>query len=109
MDLVESVYILSADLPDSEKYNFRSQITRSALSIPSNLAEGAGRSTNKDFSRFVDMAIGSCFELETQLLLVHRIFEINTDRIVEEVKEVQKMSCSLRKSLKNDIQKVLST
>lgn len=101
MDLVEVVYEVNNKLPVQEKTNFGSQICRSALSIPSNIAEGAGRGTNKDFARFLAMSVGSSYELETQLVLIQRIFKIETTKVVEEVKEVQRMLFNLRKKYRS--------
>ena len=70
MDLVADVYKLMKQLPESEKYGLIFQIKRSSISIPSNIAEGAGRASTKEFIRFLDIATGSLGELETQLLLV---------------------------------------
>lgn len=63
------VYKIAAKFPSSEIYGITSQIKRAAVSIPSNIAEGAGRNTNKDFSRFISIALGSAFELETQFII----------------------------------------
>ena len=71
MDLTVKVYQLTSMFPDSEKYNLTSQARRSSVSIPSNIAEGAGRHTKADFSRFLDIAYGSSSELDTQLILSH--------------------------------------
>ena len=101
LELVEEVYGLTKRLPSSEKGNFVHQINRSALSIPSNIAEGAGRNTDKDFCRFLDIALGSSYELETQLILVERIFKIDTNNIVNKTREIQKMAYSLKKSKSN--------
>ncbi len=67
--LVKDVYELTTFLPKEETFGLTSQIKRSVISIPSNIAEGAGRGSDKDFNRFLDIAYGSCFELETQLIL----------------------------------------
>ncbi|NOQ70802.1 MAG: four helix bundle protein [Crocinitomix sp.] len=98
MLIVESTYEISRDLLANEKFNFTSQITRSALSIPSNIAEGAGRETNKEFCRFLDIAIGSSFELETQLILVERIFNVKTDKLILEIQDLQRMTNALKRS-----------
>jgi four helix bundle protein len=67
MELVRRVYQLLEQLPAQEKFGLSSQIGRSVVSIPSNIAEGAARSSEKEFKRFIEIALGSSFELETQL------------------------------------------
>lgn len=57
------------DFPQAEKFGITNQMRRASVSIPSNIAEGASRKSNKDFSRFLEIAIGSCYELETQLII----------------------------------------
>ena len=69
MDLAKCVYQLTATFPKEERYGLSAQLQRSAVSIPSNIAEGNGRSTTRDYARFISMALGSCAELQTQLLL----------------------------------------
>jgi four helix bundle protein len=73
MDLAERVYLLTDSFPKSETYGLTSQIRRSAVSIPSNLAEGHGRTSPKEFLQFIAVAFGSICELETQILLSHRL------------------------------------
>ncbi|MFC6996213.1 four helix bundle protein [Rufibacter roseus] len=68
MTLAKKVFELSASFPANEKYGLTSQINRSAVSVPSNIAEGAGRGSDKEFIQFLNIARGSAFELETQLL-----------------------------------------
>lgn len=67
--LVKEVYLLTASFPPDERFGLISQINRCAISVPSNIAEGSARSTNKDFAHFLKISLGSLFELETQLLL----------------------------------------
>ena len=102
MNLVTLIYKLVAQLPENEKYGLTPQIKRSAISIPSNIAEGYGRNYKKDYSRFLQIARGSLFENQTQLEIA-----VNLDFIeaidLEEIKElsieVEKMLNSLIKKL----------
>lgn len=73
MKLAEDVYLLTKEFPDHEKYGLISQIRRCSVSIPSNIAEGAGRNGDKEFANFLAISLGSAFELETQLLLSARL------------------------------------
>jgi four helix bundle protein len=67
MKIVKKVYSLTSNLPTEEKYGLVSQMQRCAVSIPSNIAEGSGRETDKQLLYFLDVAISSSYELETQL------------------------------------------
>ena len=69
MELAKRVYLLTAAFPREERYGLSSQLQRSAVSIPSNIAEGNARSGSRDYARFIAMAQGSCAELQTQLLI----------------------------------------
>ncbi|MBT8254535.1 MAG: four helix bundle protein, partial [Bacteroidia bacterium] len=80
MDLVEKIYSLSSEFPDNEIYGLTSQLRRSAVSIPSNIAEGAGRKGNKEFLQFVFIALGSLAELETQYLIAIRLKYVRKDK-----------------------------
>jgi four helix bundle protein len=71
--LVVKVYKLTEKFPREELYGLTSQIRRSAISIPSNIAEGRGRSTRKDFASFLRIALGSCYELSTQIEIVKEL------------------------------------
>lgn len=102
MELVKSVYKLTKQFPKSELYNLVAQINRSAVSIPSNIAEGAGRGSNKDFLNFLSYAQGSAYELNTQLLLSKELGFIEEDdflQIEQDLDEIQKMNFSLQKKL----------
>ena len=81
MNITEAVYLLSAEFPKEEKFGLKSQIRRSAVSIASNIAEGAGRNTNGEFRNFLSMASGSSNELYTQLLLAYRLKLMQQDRV----------------------------
>ena len=63
------IYKLTAQFPDSEKFGLVNQLRRASVSIPSNIAEGTSRKSNKDFARFLQIALGSAYEIETQLLI----------------------------------------
>lgn len=73
IDLVQEIYELSKLLPAGEKYGMISQMTRAAVSIPANIAEGSGRNTTPDYARSLDMALGSAFELETYLVIIKQM------------------------------------
>ena len=103
MTLVSRIYEISQLLPSEEKYGLTSQIRRSAVSIPSNIAEGCSRQSNKEFNRFLEIAIGSAFELETQLLIAQKQNMIDSpdlDSVLDELNQIQKMTNSLRTKLK---------
>jgi four helix bundle protein len=82
VEIVTKVYELSSLLSDTEKYGLKSQIQRAAVSIPSNIAEGASRNSEVEFKRFLEIAIGSSFELETQLILIQELKMIHSDNLL---------------------------
>ena len=73
MDLVETVYTTTASFPREELYGLTAQLRRAAVSIPSNIAEGQGRQSGRDFRRFLSIAHGSLREVETQVLIAERL------------------------------------
>ncbi|TDQ17510.1 four helix bundle protein [Algoriphagus boseongensis] len=96
------VYQLTEKLPKEEKFGLISQINRSVISIPSNIAEGAGRNTSKEFNNFLGIAQGSSFELDTQLIISNRLnFISNEDyqRLEMQLEHIQNMVAKLKKSL----------
>jgi four helix bundle protein len=93
-DIAVNSFKLTSTFPKEEKYGLTSQITRSAVSIPSNVAEGSSRKSNKDYFRFVEISLGSSFELETQLLIAKAVNvgqEELRDFILKDIDEEQKM------------------
>ena len=77
INLARRVYEVTSTFPANEKFGIVSQMTRAAVSIPSNIAEGAGRNSTKDFANFLSIAIGSIFELHTQIVICEQIGLIN--------------------------------
>lgn len=102
MDLVERVYFLTSSFPVEEKYGLTSQIQRSAVSIPSNIAEGAGRNSNNEFRNFLGIANGSINELSTQLTLSIRIGYTNESElnsVFNLLDKIQKINFTLIKKI----------
>lgn len=81
IEIVKEVYKLSEQLPSNEKFGLVSQITRAAVSIPSNIAEGASRNSEVEFKRFLEISMGSLFELETQLIIIKELDLINKENL----------------------------
>ena len=96
--LVYKVYELCKRLPKSEQYVLIPQITRSVISVPSNLAEGQQRG-DKEFKRFIRIARGSLFELKVQLEICNKLFNINVDDELLLIDEIGKMTNGLLKTL----------
>lgn len=102
MDLAVQVYELSSKFPSDERFGLTSQVRRCAVSIPSNISEGAGRNTNGEFKQFLGIANGSAYELQTQLIIANKlnfIDEKSTESILEIIDEIQKMNYKLQLSL----------
>lgn len=85
MDLVEKIYTISNEFPKEEIYGLKNQIRRASVSIPSNIAEGAARKSNKEFLQFIHIAIGSLAEVETQYLLSIRLGFLKDDTEINEL------------------------
>jgi len=103
VDLAVDVYLKTKDFPENEKFGLTSQVRRSSVSIPSNIAEGAGRTSDKAFARFLDHSIGSSNELFTQIVISERVGLLqkeNSDQLLQEVEEVTRMAVSLKSKLK---------
>ncbi|MDX9882467.1 MAG: four helix bundle protein [Prolixibacteraceae bacterium] len=103
VDLVVDIYQLTRQFPSEEMYGITSQIRRSSISIPSNIAEGAGRIKPGDFNHFLNIARGSSNELETQLIIAERLNFIDkneTREIFIKIDEIQRMITGLQKTLK---------
>ena len=93
MSLSKDLFVMTKSFPKDEKFGLISQINRAGVSIPSNIAEGTSRNSNKDFARFLQIALGSCFEIETQLILAYDFEYVSKDKsqeLILLVKEIQK-------------------
>jgi four helix bundle protein len=102
IELVTEIYRVTKGFPKEETYGLTNQIRRSAVSIPSNLAEGAARSSDKEFSHFISIAIGSIAELETQLIISRNLSYLNViefEKINTMLIDIRKMAIGLKKSI----------
>lgn len=97
-NLVKDIYTLCKELPDTEKFGLISQMCRSAVSIPSNIAEGSKRGSKKDFIQFLRIAEGSCAELETQLILAAEIYAIDTKNSQDNLRKIENMIYRFREN-----------
>ena len=104
MDLTKQVYRITKHFPQNEIYGLTSQIRRCAVSIPSNIAEGRGRNSDKEFIRFLHIALGSLYELQTQLELALSFQYLSTiNEIDHKSIEIEKMLNALINSKKTKI------
>ena len=100
--IVEDIYKVTKNFPKEEIYGLTSQLRRSAVSIPSNIAEGFARFSNKEYRQFLFISLGSCAELSTQIIITLRLGHLESkeaDKLLNEVDEISKMTMSLIKKL----------
>jgi len=102
IEFVTKIYRITEKYPDSEKFGLISQIRRSAISIPSNIAEGAARTGKKEFTQFLSIAQGSTSELETQLIISNNLGFLKEENmhLLDELDEISRMIIGLIRSLK---------
>lgn len=94
--LVKKVYILIDQLPLEEKFGLKTQISRCVVSIPANIAEGCAKDSQKDFIRFLQISLGSAFELETHIIICKELSFISESEIlIEEIQVLQKRISAL--------------
>ena len=100
IQFVKRVYEITLKFPDDEKYGLTNQMRRCAVSIPSNIAEGAGRNSKKEFKQFLYISLGSISELETQLIISSKLNYLKNKSLLDELNEIRKMLFGLIKSIK---------
>lgn len=101
MNVVKDVYEIIALFPVDERFGLKSQMSRCAISVPSNIAEGSSRSSIKEFSHFLDIALGSSFELETQLIISQDLFQIDNSLLIEKCQNLQRMITGFKQKISN--------
>jgi len=103
IQLVKRIYEATANFPAEEKFGLVSQMRRSAVSIPSNIAEGAARNSKKEFNNFLHIAQGSASELETQVFISRELEFLNqelSNQLSQDLEDISKMIVGLQRSLK---------
>lgn len=106
IDLTVDVYNATASFPSDERFGLTSQSRRAAVSIPSNIAEGAGRNSMKEFNNFLGIANGSCYELQTHLIVASKLGILDVDLLkplLEQIDELQKMTYGFQQMLNKKI------
>lgn len=106
MELCTNIYEISRAFPNDERFGLTSQIRRAVVSIPSNIAEGYGRQRTQDYLRFLDVALGSLYEVETQLLLCRNLRFAAEDGIaacMSLVRDVDRLLCGLSRAVRNSV------
>lgn len=100
IELCEEVYFITENLPDIEKYGLISQIRRASVSVLSNIAEGWGRESSKEYIRFLRIAKGSLYELETQIIIAEKIDYLSSLNIKKIYKDIEYISKMLFKTIR---------
>ena len=98
------IYKVTATLPYFEKKGLCDQLQRAAVSVASNIAEGAARPSDADFAHFLDLSLGSAYEVETQLMIAHNVGYLNSDLyddLLSVVVQIEKQISGLIKTIRN--------
>lgn len=106
MALVTNCYTISADFPNDEQFGLTSQIRRCSISIPSNISEGFGRGTNKEYYRFLTISLGSLFEFQTQIEIAYNLKYISLEKfnkLYEDSRELERMLTSFMNKIKDTL------
>ena len=104
-EFCRDIYQVTLDFPEGEKFGLVNQLRRSSVSVPSNIAEGASGRSSRDFDRFLEIATGSCYEIETHLLIANDLGFLKDEKInILQMKltSIIKMISKFRTSLKNN-------
>lgn len=102
MDLVTNVYKEVEKFPDYKKFGLTSQIRRSSVSIPANIAEGFGRRSKKEFRRFLNISMGSLFEIQTEIEVSYNLKYLDKEtfeRLYDDTREIERMMSSFISTL----------
>jgi four helix bundle protein len=102
INLVENIYTVTRNFPKEEIYGLASQLRRAAVSIPSNIAEGFSRSSNKEYKQFLYISLGSCAEVVTQITIAQKLGYLEdgeSNNLANEMEEISKMTMGLIKKL----------
>ena len=102
LELANEVYNLTDQFPKNEEFGLKSQLRRCSVSVASNIAEGSSRSSNKDFNRFLEISLGSLYELQTQIIISsnRNYFKLEKLNIIEnKITELQRMISGFQKTL----------
>lgn len=100
--IANETYLITRDFPKNEEFSLKSQLRRCAVSVPSNIAEGSSRSSNKEFNRFLEISLGSLYELQTQLIISEMQSFLTLEKfetIESKIIELQKMISGFQKTL----------
>lgn len=103
IELANDTYILTDGFPKNEEFGLKSQLRRCSVSVASNIAEGSSRSSNKDFNRFLEISLGSLYELQTQIIISSNrsYFDLSKlENIENKITELQRMISGFQKTLK---------
>ena len=99
INFVTEIYTLTKRFPKEELWGLTSQIRRASISIPSNIAEGCGRTTPKETARFMDIALGSIAEVETQLIIAENLGYINSEELITKLGKINALVQGIKKYL----------